>query len=414
MRYFSDNAGSTGTDFSRFLSALRDRASALERAVRDTDSHRPESFISLPLRPYAQELRTALSPLTRHPLRLAVVIGMGGSLLGARAVYDAVRVSGSPRLLFSEGFDSTVLEDIRDVFLREQVSAEEAVIVIVSRSGSTVETLCGAQGLFHLLEGVLDAPMKRSVFVTARDSALWQDAVSAGAVCVPTAKGAGGRFGVFGPAGLVPLILSGIPAEDFVAGGRRAIRDFLSVSEENPSVHSAHTLFHAAMNGCTVHDTFLFGPRFESLGKWYRQLQAESLGKRGSVAPLLPTVSVGPADLHSMLQFSLAGLEGRLTTFVRGAYDGRVYPSAGVLPLSGLCADSGRVTAALYETVIRSYRQRGLPFTEIHLENTTFDIGVFMQYKMIETVFSATLFGVNPFTQDAVDTYKQEALRRLS
>lgn len=419
MRYFSDTAGDLGEGISRLLQTVS--GSALSEAVSDTDFRHPLSFAALPFSSCLEEVRTSLSVFPRDSLRFVIVVGIGGSALGARAAYDAARsVSSSDdsaaRLLFIEGFERRTLEEARDTLIKGKVADEEIVIMVISKSGKTIETVFSAQAVFQMLDDVIGDVMKRTVFVTMRGSPLWEEGVRSGAVCIPVPRMISGRFSIFSAVGLAPLFLAGIAVDRFIAGARDVTHDFIRVSADNPSFRSACILFNSALNGYAVHDTFLFGAAFESLGKWYRQLQAESLGKPGKSAPLAPTVSVGTADLHSITQFALNGPSNRLTTFVTSTTGdaGDISGSRFLSSVLGELKQPETVNTALYTAAVRAWRRQGLPFTEIHFEDTVPDIGAFMQHKMLETVFLSSLLGVNPFTQDAVEEYKLEALRLLS
>ena len=134
---------------------------------------------------------------------------------------------------------------------------------------------------------------------------------------------------------------------------------------------------------------FLFNPELESLGKWWRQLVAESLGKDGK--GILPIVSIGTNDLHSTLQLYLDGPKNIYTTFV----------SAKPLP---------KIVDAILEGVKISYTNHGLPFRHIELGKLdAYDLGVFMQTQMNEVIALAKLMGVDAFNQPAVEEYKKEA-----
>ncbi len=171
--------------------------------------------------------------------------------------------------------------------------------------------------------------------------------------------------------------------------------------------------------GRRIYDLFLFNIRLEALGKWFRQLLAESLGKGQLKAGLVPMVSVGPADLHSVGQLYLAGLANQFTTFVfvssakinlnvpKEGFLGKLAPAQ-----SG--KEAGEISAAIFEGVKRAYGKRGLPFVEIELsELSPFAIGEFMQFKMIEVVLLAKLLGVNAYDQPNVELYKEETRKIL-
>src|SRR3989338_7921955 len=96
------------------------------------------------------------------------------------------------------------------------------------------------------------------------------------------------------------------------------MRDFClkKTTEDNPAVNSAIVLYLHNKQGKNINYNFIFLPQIESLGKWYRQLQGESIGKNGK--GLTPTVSIGSTDLHSVGQLYLGGPRDKITTFIYG------------------------------------------------------------------------------------------------
>ena len=107
----------------------------------------------------------------------------------------------------------------------------------------------------------------------------------------------------------------GVDVDGLLDGARRAVRDCTLMGEINPAaVSAAHAYLHA-QNGIRIHNTFVFDPDLESLGKWYRQLLAESIGKSHDVG-VTPIVSIGSTDLHSMAQLYLAGPHDKFTNFI--------------------------------------------------------------------------------------------------
>ena len=188
---------------------------------------------------------------------------------------------------------------------------------------------------------------------------------------------------------------------------------------------SAAVLFENFRMGKTINDNFIFHPELESLGKWHRQLMAESLGKGtegegGTVrVGITPTVSLGSIDLHSLGQLYVAGPRDKFTTFVwsasqdrSGVSTERVFPALAPEVKGKSFAE---IMRAIYEGVKKTYIREGLPFVEIVLKDTSpYSLGEFMQFKMIETMFLGRLLDVNPFDQPNVESYKVETKKLLS
>lgn len=187
----------------------------------------------------------------------------------------------------------------------------------------------------------------------------------------------------------------------------------------------AKYLFEGSAEGRNVVDHFFFTDAFESVGKWYRQLLGESVGKEfrkdGSRANagLTPTTSIGSTDLHSVGQLYLGGPRDKSFTFVRAvpveelrvpsdaALDA-VVPHIAGKPLHD-------IMDAIYQGTAEAYRTKGIPFAQWELqEGSAYDLGYFLQVKMCEVAYLGMMFGVDPFDQPNVEDYKVGTKRVLA
>ena len=175
-----------------------------------------------------------------------------------------------------------------------------------------------------------------------------------------------------------------------------------------------------------INDNFIFAPQLESVGKWYRQLMGESIGKETDLTGttvhtgITPTVSVGSVDLHSVTQLYLGGPRDKVTTFVSTAAhdsDAKV-PADQMFPtlvehLGGVSAS--KIMNAILQGVKKTYKSQGLPFMEIELESVSpREIGAFFQFKMIEMMYLGKLLNINTFDQPQVELYKIETKKILA
>ena len=163
-----------------------------------------------------------------------------------------------------------------------------------------------------------------------------------------------------------------------------------------------------------IHDTFLFSLDLESLGKWYRQLMGESIGKeydqQGNrvFIGITPTVSLGTIDLHSVAQLYLGGPKDKYTTFVTIENESEIITIPGtavLMPGKNIKA----VMDAFVEGTQRAYFNNGRPFSTITLPyKNAYYLGQYMQFKMVEMMYLGYLLQVNPFDQPNVELYKHE------
>ncbi len=395
----------------------------------------PESSLVLPA---DESLRDTVLELAKGmgagKLRFVCVIGIGGSHLGTQAIRDAVtgrsgRLPGhhSPELIFADTSDPRLLHEVIALLRTQVTDPAEFVINVVSKSGGTSETVVNAELIVSALtETWGEAVRDRLVVTTDENSPLRATAREAGITTLAIPAPVGGRYSVFSAVGLFPLAAAGMDIQELLQGANDTrelcLRENL---EENPAWQSAAAVFAAAENGLVVHDTFFFHPELESLGKWYRQLAAESLGKEMDQegnevnAGLLPTVSIGSSDLHSVAQLYLGGPNNILTTFVRAGRETDTGPvpadglfAGGMEELSGRTA--GEVMDAIYEGVKIAYRQQSRRFMTVGLEDISpYTLGEFMQFKMIEVMLLGRLWQINAFDQPHVEIYKREIKRIL-
>lgn len=380
-----------------------------------------ESSINLPLDEPLVEFVVKLKNKKVTPkLKYVLDIGIGGSNLGTRAIYDAmygyfdlIEPNRFPKILFADTNDSEFIYKLQ-AFLSEIKDPEEIVINAVSKSGRTSETIANLEILMHKASHFKD----RLVITTNFDSDLWHMSLDLGISALPIPEKVGGRYSVFSAVGLFPLYAGGINIFELLEGALEIRAKCLDTNVlKNPAVISAVALFQNYKNGKTINDNFIFHPELESLGKWYRQLMGESIGKDG--IGITPTVSIGSTDLHSMMQLYLGGPKDKFFTFISamGHEKALKIPQKPPLPLvveelRGKSTEE--IMNAIFDGVKLAYEKNNLPYVEIQLQSIKEkSIGKFMQLKMIEMMLLGKLLGVNAFDQPNVELYKQETKRIL-
>lgn len=372
----------------------------------------------------------------RDKLRLKpeylVVVGIGGSNLGTMAVQEAVlgklynQVTPSTKVLYADTVDPDYLSNTLALVEPALKRDSNIVLCIVSKSGTTTETVANAEVLIEFLRKHSKNHQKCVVVISDKDSKLWKIALREGFNVLETPERVGGRYSVFSPAGLFPLGVLGINIGELLVGAR-SMRDACVDTnvERNPAAMSATVQYVHHEVGRSISDVFLFANDLESLGKWCRQLMAESLGKefskKGAIVNvgLSPTVSIGSTDLHSMAQLYLGGPYDKFTTFVSVENNNsrvNVPRLKGYSRLvDGIQGKSlADIMHAILEGTKEAFRKGGRPFMEIGLPcKSEYFLGQFLQFKMMETMYLAYLLDVNPFDQPNVESYKEETRRIL-
>ncbi|MBI4148555.1 hypothetical protein HY490_04655 [Candidatus Woesearchaeota archaeon] len=388
----------------------------------------PASFLNLPAD------QTMLSNVKRvartYKVDAVIVVGIGGPNLGTTAVQEAIQgklwnaTEWTPKVFYADTVDPKNISDIVAIAESLLLQGKQVLVNVITKSGTTTETIANAQLFIQLLATHGKEPQDWLVVTTDKDSKLWQWAQQHNITVLEIPGNVVGRYSVLSPVGLFPLAVAGIDVDQLVAGAREMRNRCLE--EQGPAaITAAHLYFHHR-DGKKIHDTFIFSTDLEALGKWYRQLMAESLGKRQNLsrkvvhAGMTPTASTGTTDLHSMGQLYLGGPSDKFTTFVtlnKEKKDPVVPTTKGfdqlVQNIQG--KSLGTIRNAIFEGVATSYAKNKLPFVSVKLAHRNEkSIGAFLQFKMMEIMILGNLWNVNPFDQPEVESYKKHARERLA
>lgn len=366
---------------------------------------------------FLTEIEEAVRPL-REDCRYVVSVGIGGSYLGIRAVYDGVRDSfddlkeaHGPRLLFAGNqVSEDYLADLMDLLRGERFG-----LINISKSGTTTEPGIAFRLLRALLEEQegTDFARKHIIAVTdARKGALRQLADNEGYKTFVIPDPVGGRFTVLTPVGLVPLAAAGCDIRALVKGAqdmeKHVGRDVKG--EENISLRYAAMRNALYRHGKYVEILNNFNPRFHYVGEWWKQLFAESEGKDGK--GLFPTIADFTTDLHSIGQMIQQGERILLETFVsiRKTHHSVVVPEDkdnldGLNYLAGKHLDYVNKNA---ETgTMLAHIDGGVPAMRVEMpELTEYYLGQLFYFFEKAVGISGYLLGINPFNQPGVEDYK--------
>lgn len=339
---------------------------------------------------------------------LVVVCGIGGSNLGTAAVCEAVPRREGAELAFLDTVDPDHTRQVLDRMGEVLDSGDEVVVNAVSKSGGTAETLANFKTALRLLDshGSADG---RVVVTAGEGSPLWEFAEERGFERLAVPEKVGGRYSVLSPVGLLPLSLAGVDVEELRRGAREARER--SLEPDGPAAQAAAALHENYEKGRRIHDMFVFSKELESLGKWSRQLTAESLGKDGEngATGITPLVSVGSIDLHSMQQLYMGGPNDKVHSLISVGSKHRVdIPSIDGLDEGPEQIGQEHLMDAIEEGVEEAFSEAGIPFIQVGLDDRSeAEVGAFLQHKMIETMILGRLLEVNAFNQPNVESYKQ-------
>ncbi len=351
---------------------------------------------------------------TNNQLKYILVIGIGGSNLGTKAIYEALKQKSTAQILFADSVSAQSITTIID--LLKQAHESEIVINVISKSGTTTETAANLDVIYHALSPFMPNITERIVYTTEENSALYNFAKSEGSAILPLSPFIGGRYSVFSAVGLFPLLLAGFDIHA-LRSGALTMRDSCLNGEVDIASESASMAYLANQSGVKVYDSFIFNAELESYGKWFRQLLGESIGKDGK--GMIPTVSIGSQDLHSVAQCYFALPNVLYTSFMYANESNwpvvsrhqSAFIAGNTIPGKSLST----IMTAILDGTQESYAKQGMSFADIRLQEINeYSLGALMQYAMLQVMYFAHLLDVNAFDQPHVELYKQEVKKLLT
>jgi glucose-6-phosphate isomerase len=357
-----------------------------------------------------------------------VVLGIGGSYMGARALLEAcchqyynevepTMRRGRPRIYFEgNNVDNDALLDLQRLL---QSRGDQWGLVCISKSGGTLETAAAFRILLHDLKASLGKDSgelaKFVIPVTGKTGKLFDLSQALGCKEVfEVPDGVGGRFSVLSAVGLMPAALLGLDVERLLMGAKAMNEHFRNNGPATNIVLQYVGVCHLMeeLRGCYTRVLSTWGKRLEAAGMWYDQLLAESLGKHEVGA--LPLTVVNTRDLHSRGQQHQEGARDKLITnlIVDQPSRGAIKVGSSDLNQDGLneLAEKSipNILAAAIEGTNQAYREANRPTADIHLPQLDeYTLGQFFQFMMLATVVEGRLIGINPYGQPGVEAYKK-------
>lgn len=361
-----------------------------------------------------------------------VVIGIGGSDLGIRAAYRALAHqysnldsglrSRAPRLFFvGDTTDPLPLYELLQV-----INLERTTLVMVSKSGNTIEQMASFIFLRDAMLQKLDPDHVRKHIVTVTDAAtgtLREITNEEGYQNLAIPGDVGGRFTVLSSVGLFVLAVVGIDIGAMLKGA--ADLDATEGAEPSAPAQFAFHQFCAFNHGRPITVMFPYVYALREFGFWFRQLWAESLGKavnrQGETVHTGPTpiAAVGPTDQHSQVQLYMEGPQDKIITFLGAdetAHD-LVLPEAfphkeGAIYLKGLSL--WNILHAEMAATAEALDQAGRPSVELMIERLdAYHLGQLFYFFELATAYAGELWNVNAYDQPGVELGKQLMYKRL-
>ena len=352
-----------------------------------------------------------------------VVIGIGGSYLGARAVIELLKSPNynalpktTPDIYFAgNGLSSDALQEIVTMLGDRDFSVN-----IISKSGTTTEPAVAFRIFKDLLEKKYGKDGARERIYATTDAARGAlkglaDREGYEEFVVPDAVG--GRYSVLTAVGLLPIAVAGVDIEALMAGAAAQRQECIDQPESSASAQYAAARHALYESGKSVEILAGFEPSFRFFGEWWKQLFGESEGKEGK--GLLPASVDFTADLHSMGQYIQQGQRLMLETVVR--FETPLHEVS--IPndpdnVDGLNFLTGKTISYVNEQAIRGTRlahvDGGVPNIVVTVPKRDEDsVGRLIYFFEYACGLSGYLLGVNPFDQPGVEAYKKNMFALL-
>ena len=352
-----------------------------------------------------------------------VVIGIGGSYLGARAVIEAVKgqlhnstAKDAPAIYFvGNSISPSYLRDVIDLCEDKDVSVN-----IISKSGTTTEPAVA----FRIFKGMLEKKYgkegaKSRIYATtdrARGTLKeLSDAEGYETFVVP--DDVGGRFSVLTAVGLLPIAAAGCDIRALMEGAAKAREDYAECTPDNDCYKYAAARNILYRKGKSVELLACYEPAFTMMNEWYKQLYGESEGK--DQKGIFPASVIFSTDLHSMGQFVQDGSRIMFETVVDVKTPSRdLYIEKSADNFDGLDFlaenDMSYVNRKAMEGTILAHTDGGVPNLVIEVDSLSeSDLGYLIYFFEKACAISGYMLGVNPFNQPGVESYKKNMFALL-
>lgn len=419
-----------GVSADRLAADLADRFRAAHTSVEASRAAGVLGFLDLPYAEETVDRVVALADGFAQWFEDVVVLGIGGSGLGAMALKEALLGSSwnawsdeqrehFPRLHVVDNPDPHTFRA-----LLGRLDPARTMFNVVSKSGATAETMAQYLVARAWVESAVDADKARGHFLFTTDpsrGALRQIGEAEEIPMLPVPENVGGRFSVLSPVGLLPAAVCGIDPRELLAGA--AAMDERCRTDElasNPAGIFA-TLLHQAdtEQARPIHVMMPYADRLRPVALWFQQLWAESLGKavtlKGETRLTGPTplAALGATDQHSLLQLLMEGPQDKVVLFVRVEdVEAEVRIPERHPGIAALAYLGGHTLGHLLDVersaTAEALRRAGRPNATLTLPRVgARELGELFMLMQIATVYAGALYDVDPLDQPGVELGKQ-------
>ncbi|MDR9415043.1 MAG: glucose-6-phosphate isomerase [Gracilimonas sp.] len=352
-----------------------------------------------------------------------IVCGIGGSYLGAKAVIEALTPnfpSKGPEIIYAgHHLGGKYLQELLDYLKepKEDGSAKNIYVNVISKSGSTLETALSFRMLRELIEKMYgEGASEHIICTTSKEGGILNKLIEQNGYrkfVIPS--DVGGRYSVLTPVGLLPIAVAGIDIKTLFYGAVSAYNEFEENAEDILEYAALRNAIH--QSGKTIDVFATFEPELTSLGSWIQQLLGESEGKEGQ--GIFPSVATFSTDLHSLGQFIQQGRRSLMETLIiveKPFSDLEVNSIEGNDDELNYLAGKSfhEINTKAREGTTEAHSEGDVPIVRITMEALNAEnIGQLLYFFELLTGIFVYSLGVNPFNQPGVEDYKKAMYRLL-
>ena len=324
-----------------------------------------------------------------------ILVGMGGSILGAKALYSFLKQKIKKNFFFQDNLSE------RNILELNSKKFYKPAYIFISKSGNTLETITNMN---LIIQNKKKNIMK--IFVTEKtNNAITEIANKLKAEIIEHKNFIGGRYSVMSEAGMLPAELMNLKVKKF-----KNLNYLINNKNFVNKLISNVSCLYGLSKQKTVNSIILnYDPDMNDLCYWYQQLVAESLGKKGK--GFIPMISTMPRDHHSLLQLYLDGPKNNFFTVFASRHHKEYRLSNYLIPKSIKYIAKKNLETVLYaqrKAMEKALIKKKIPFRTFYfLKKREEELGTIFTFFVLETILLSRLMKLNPFDQPAVETVKQ-------
>ena len=324
-----------------------------------------------------------------------VLIGMGGSILGAKAIYNFLKNKIKKNFFFIDGFD---YYKIKDIFKKKKLN------LIISKSGNTLETIVNSNILIN--------NKNKNIFITEKkESYIRLLAKELKSEIIDHNNYIGGRYSVLSEVGMLPAELMGLHVNKF----RKLNHLIKSKTFTNSLIENVSSILNFTRNKKSNSIILNYDEKSSDLFYWYQQLVAESLGKKSK--GILPIISTMPKDNHSLMQFYLDGKKNNFFTFFFVNENSSIKINNNKLLKSHLYLKDKNLTGILKAQFIATqdvFKRKKIPFRSFVVQKRNEEsLGELFTFFILETILLGKALKIDPYDQPSVELIKMDTKKKL-